>query len=144
MILYITNDADNVINKTLLTPVSIPLNLRREIDAVAPKIIVECDDDILSHNYCSIVSLGRHYFIDNILNLGGKRWELSLRCDVLETYKDGILSSNARFLRNVKTGDYLDVPLDSSIRKNVDVYRSDSGFDGEQTMIITTIGNEGN
>lgn len=140
MILYITNDADNVINKTLLTPISIPLNLRREIDAIMPKIIVECDDDILSHNYCSIVSLGRHYFIDNISNLGGKRWELSLRCDVLETYKDDILNSSARYKRGVKTGDSGELNLQFSADATITKYSSNVEPELQDSIIMATVG----
>lgn len=63
-----------------------------------------------------------------------------MRCDVIETYKADILASNARFMRKIKTGDYINSNIDYSLYKNITKTESNKGFEGDSTMILTSIG----
>lgn len=141
-ILYKTSSADNVINKTIVEPLVMEINLRRGVDIVAPVLRIEyvAGDSPTKYNYCHIPDLERFYFVRDVHSVTHNVWELRLECDVLETYKVEILASNARYKRNVKTGDYVAESLNSSVNFTSQLYESDKGFDGNRQMVLTTVG----
>lgn len=143
LIQFFNNESDaNVINKQLLPLVSFPLRLKNNIDLINPIILLKRDpvNDFMGANYCYIDALERYYFIDDISNHSGMIYQLSLSCDVLETYKNDILSSNARYKRNIKTGDYFDASLDKSIFETVKLFESNVTLADEKSLILTTVG----
>ena len=138
MYLYHVNDAENVINKTLVNGLEIDINLKASVDLVNPEIVL--NGDFRGYNYAHLPDLNRYYFIDRIEQLNLKLVKLNLSCDVLETYKADILNSNARFKRNIKNGDYQNISIDYSNQTISTNYNSDGlPMDGN-TMIISTIG----
>lgn len=138
MYLYHVNDAENVINKTLVNGLEIDINLKSSVDIVNPEIVL--NGDFRGYNYAHLPDLNRYYFIDRIEQLNLKLVKLNLSCDVLETYKADILNSNARFKRNIKNGDYQNISIDYSNQTISTNYNSDGlPMDGN-TMIISTIG----
>ena len=143
LFLYAIDDGDNVINKTLPIPVEIDIQLRNDVDVINPQInlrnVVGIDYD--DFNYAYVDVLDRYYFIDRLGRVNISDNILYLSCDVLETYKADILSSNARLKRNIRNGDYIDVNIENSIVQSVMLYNSDKGLvDGESTKIFITIG----
>ena len=138
MYLYHVNDAENVINKTLVNGLEIDINLKASVDVVNPEIVL--NGDFRGYNYAHLPDLNRYYFIERIEQLNLKLVKLNLSCDVLETYKADILNSNARFKRNIKNGDYQNISIDYSNQTISTNYNSDGlPMDGN-TMIISTIG----
>lgn len=143
LFLYDVVDGDNVINKTLPVPVEIEIRLSNDVDVINPTIRLRNIEGINydDYNYAFIDVLGRYYFIDKLGRVSATDNMLYLSCDVLETYKTEILNSNARFKRNLKTGDYQNVFIESSIFKTVSKHESNGGFvDGQTSVILTTIG----
>lgn len=142
--LYHVSDGVNVINKTKQLVSTLTINLKRDVNISSPVLILTNDSPTGFHgvNYAEIPDLGRFYFVDDIRSLSNKIWELSLSCDVIETYKADILTSKARLYRNIKTGDYFDVGLYGSFITTVDKYPSNKNISEKTTVIITTIGVE--
>ena len=138
MYLYHVNDAENVINKTLINGLEIDINLKASVDIVNPEIVL--NGDFRGYNYAHLPDLNRYYFIDRIEQLNLKLVKLNLSCDVLETYKADILNSNARFKRNIKNGDYQNISIDYSNQTISTNYNSDGVPMNGNTMIISTIG----
>lgn len=142
--LYQVTDGDNVMNKTLSdTPLTLTIRLKRDTDIINPMLILSAIDgvDYNNYNYARIEELNRFYFIDNATNLNNKRWQLNLSCDVIETYKDEILLSHAKFKRSIRAGDYINTAdFDTSIIESIEVYKSDIILDGIESVILTTIG----
>ena len=142
--LYQVTDGDNVMNKTLSdTPLTLTIRLKRDTDIINPMLILSAIDgvDYNNYNYARIEELNRFYFIDNVTNLNNKRWQLNLSCDVIETYKDEILLSRAKFKRSIRSGDYINTAdFDTSIIESIEVYKSDIILDGIESVILTTIG----
>ena len=138
MYLYHVNDAENVINKTLVNGLEIGINLKSSVDIVNPEIVL--NGDFRGYNYAHLPDLNRYYFIDRIEQLNLKLVKLNLSCDVLETYKADILNSNARFKRNIKNGDYQNISIDYSNQTISTNYNSDGLPMNGNTMIISTIG----
>lgn len=138
LILYSINDGDNVINKNLINGVTIPINLKQGFDVINPDIVL--NGDYRGFNYAHIPSLNRYYFINSVEQLNLRLVKLNMTCDVLETYKADILNSNARFKRNIKTGDYENISIDHSNKTTSVKHVSDgTPLDGE-TMIISVLG----
>lgn len=138
LILYSINDGDNVINKNLVNGVTIPINLKQGFDVINPDIVL--NGDYRGFNYAHIPSLNRFYFINSVEQLNLRLIKLNMTCDVLETYKADILNSNARFKRNIKTGDYENISIDHSNKTTSVKHVSDgTPLDGE-TMIIAVLG----
>ena len=140
--LYKCSDGDNVINKTLTEKLTINITLKRDVNITAPQIILMNDNGAFfnQYNYAEIPELGRFYFIDSVTSLNNKMESLALRCDVLETYKADVLASKARFMRGLKTGDYIAANIDYSVIKTITKIESNSGFTGNTTMILTSVG----
>lgn len=143
LFLYTLNDGDNVINKNLGVGLEIDIRLKAETDIISPNIILQsiADVDYQDFNYAHIPELKRFYFIDIIECVNSKLWRLELNCDVLESYKDDILASNARLKRNIRNGDYLNTTIDSSVIKNISIHKSDVVLnDTDSSIILTTVG----
>ena len=99
----------------------------------------------LRYNYCYVADLNRYYFINNIeYDIGGL---ILLHChvDVLETYKDYILTHNAYIVRqeknfgggNNKNGAFFDSQY--PIRSDVIVEPIDIGVVGNSYAYYLTV-----
>ena len=140
--LYEIQDAENVINKTLSNGLEIDINLKRDVNISRPEIFLQSIEnvDFQNYNYAHIPELKRYYFINDIVSLNSKLWQLSFICDVLETYKQDIKQSYARFKRNIKNGDFQTVNIDYSAKTISTQYLSNGDPMTGSTMIISTIG----
>lgn len=143
LFLYRCTDGENVINKVLTNELEIEIRLKNDVDVINPSIVLSkiAGVDFSIYNYAFMPELNRYYSLNGVEYINNKMIRLDFKCDVLESYKNDILASNARLQRNIKTGDFIDVAIDSSIIQSVSVYQSDKGLvDGEHTNILTTIG----
>lgn len=123
--------------KTLVDETVLDVVFKKNVDMVNPTIFLM--GDYLNFNYCKITEFNRFYFIDSVEQLNSHIIRLSCRCDVLSTYTQEILGSSARFKRGIRTGDYLNVPMESSFKSGVNIYESDKELDGVNTMILTSV-----
>lgn len=140
--LYVVEDGDNVLNKTLSDELIIQINLKRDVNLFTPSLIIR-DSSVINinrFNYCVIPVLNRNYFIRTINNIGNDLWRLDCECDVLETYKNDILNSDALLNRSLKNGDFLINSIDTTIIKNISKYNSDVTLIEEKTNVISVIG----
>lgn len=140
--LYVVNDSDNVINKTMTGKVTISINLKRDVDISSPSLVLldGLGVNYSDFNYAEIPELGRFYFVNNVQRLNHKMIQVDLVCDVLETYKSDVLASRARFYRNIKTGDYFAGNVDQSTLKTITKHLSGVTIGNEQSMILTSVG----
>ena len=138
LILYSINDGDNVINKNLVNGLTIPIHLKQGFDIINPDIVL--NGDYRGYNYAHIPSLNRFYFINNVEQLNLRLVKLNMTCDVLETYKVDILNSNARFKRNIKTGDFANVMLETSNLTTLDKFQSNKTLTDEKSIILSAVG----
>lgn len=140
--LYKTDDDYNIINKTLTDEVTLTVNFRKDFNILSPEIYLTPEQglDYLDYNYCYIQELDRYYYINSIDLANTSLYRLNCRCDYLETHKAKLLVSPARFRRNLKTGDYQNLSLDELSTKGVTIFESNKGFEGDNTLILTTVG----
>ena len=142
LILYKNKSSDNTLNKTLTEPLEIRVILKRDIDLTNPELILRdvIGYDLTEYNYCEISELNRFYFIDSIESITNETNLFRCTCDVLSTYKLDILQCNARLKRSLKTGDYMSLQLDESVKKNVETFTSNVSLTTDKTIILTTVG----
>lgn len=92
--LYNNRSEKNRIGKTLEETQEYEGNLRDETSVTSPIIMIE-NNGFPEGNYAYISLFNRYYFITDITSIRNNIWQLSLKCDVLESFKSSILSCNA-------------------------------------------------
>lgn len=91
--LYVCTDDDNKLNKTNLSGnISMAGVFRSEVSIMTPVFQIETSTNISAYNYAYIQDFGRYYFITNITAVRNNIWQLSLKCDVLMSYKTALAS----------------------------------------------------
>ena len=143
--LYKTLDADNVINKTLLNKLTIQgFFLTNSLNIVNPGIPLQVINgvNIYDFNYLELPEFNRFYFVDSIENVNAKIFNLICSCDVLMTYKEAILNSNARVMRSLKTGDYYNGESLVNVKPTITTHLSNIVLDDTPSLILTTVGNK--
>ena len=143
--LYKTLDADNVINKTLLNKLTIQgFFLTGSLDIVNTAIPLQVINgvNIYEYNYIELPEFNRFYFVDSIESVNAKIFNLICSCDVLMTYKEAILNSNARVMRSLKTGDYYNGESLVNVKPTITTHLSNIVLDDTPSLILTTVGNK--
>lgn len=69
--------------------------LKDQTSILRPTIRIRTSESIHTYNYMYIAEFERYYFIDDIVSVNNGVWEVSGHVDVLETYKNSILSNDA-------------------------------------------------
>ena len=93
--LYNSTSPVEKIEKTLTAGGTYSCSLKDTTSVLNPVIIVRTSDPVYNYNYVYIQEFDRYYFINDIKSVNNNVWEISAHVDVLETYKDAILSNTA-------------------------------------------------
>lgn len=105
MIFYTTHSKENEINKTLQSPVEVNANMNvTELDVMRPQLLIKTSD--ISGNYIYIPKLRRYYFIDTKTNVDNIHTYLTLRCDVLLSWKDEIMNATGHIVKSQNGNSY--------------------------------------
>ena len=138
--LYKTTDQNNTINKNLTDPLEININLKRSEDQERPRLLLKNDNDkYKGYNYAYIDFFKRYYFVESTSNNNDRIIELQLETDVLETYKDDILNATGNITTKVGSS-YTNNSVNSDIRKDHTIYKSNITPERKQTNVLITIG----
>ena len=138
--LYNTNSETNRINKVLTDETEFDVRLKDKSSVVNPVLVLK-SETYINFNYAYIPKFQRYYVVDDISVFPNKIYLLTLRCDVLTSFKDDILKSYARIVEQTNSNAYYDSNLKSEVRKEVDTYMSNVSFDlTADSMVLVTIG----
>ena len=142
LILYKTSDNDNVINKVKTEVKRYDIVLKDPSDIVAPVIRLKEELTDLGEvsNYAYITEFDRYYFIRSIANTSKDIWVLTLECDVLESFKDDILASQAEVIRQIRPNDYQTTTIRTKVIEEIDTYESDVTIEDNPSLILSSIG----
>lgn len=138
--LYSTNSSNNSINKILSNETDVEIKLKDNTIISKPDILLYLETDIYKYNYCYIPAFKRYYFIDNISIQRQNLFLLSLKVDVLESYKNDILKAKAYITQSTSNNPYYNDDYDVLITKECDIYKSDKTNEITNTLILVTIG----
>lgn len=138
--LYKTTEQNNTINKKITDPLEININLKRSEDQERPRLLLKNDNDkYKGYNYAYIDFFKRYYFVESTSNNNDRIIELQLETDVLETYKDDILNATGNITTKVGSS-YTNNSVNSDIRKDHTIYKSNVTPERKQTNVLITIG----
>lgn len=134
---YKTDDSQNTINKTLTKTGTKNISLLFSYDYIEFKAYLKGDPILLRSNYAIIDN--KRYFL-NLENIGGTIYLVSFTLDLLETYKDIILSSEFDIIEKSTYGTSSDIPTSSEIEQKT--YKSTKELTFENSIILTSTGEE--
>lgn len=137
--LYNTTDDNIKVNKTLSDEVVYNIKLKAETSIIEPTIILQTENYITS-NYAYIEHFNRYYYIENIVVFPNNIYNISLRCDVLMSYKDDILNSYAYIEQQTNVNEYYNSDYQSEVRKEVDIYKSNVILEEGKENVLVAIG----
>ncbi len=139
IVLYNTSSANNTINKILTNPHEYDIKFKDSTDVNRPIVRLN-STDYIAQNYAYIERFKKFYFIESIELYPNRIYELSLRCDVLETFKEELLQCEGFVSQQENINPYYNSGYKFETRKEIDVYKSDVSLTGETTTILVTIG----
>ena len=139
---YKNSSEKNKIGKSLSSGLTLNGNLRDECSITSPSILVDANS-LVDYNYCYIPEFKRYYFISDITSVRNNLWRVSLKCDVLESFKKDILNlscivdkqQNQSYSNNIDDGSYIN-RADSF----VEIANYQNGFNSSGEFILITAG----
>lgn len=143
--LFKTNSENNRVVKTLTNEKQLSGELRNQTSVLNPSIRIESADNISTYNYAYISEFGRYYYITDIVSVRKNCWVVSLRCDVLMSYKDEIQSLNVILDNTQETGlsNYLSSPSwVNLVKTKTDIKVFPSGLSEQGEFILITAGGD--
>lgn len=127
IILYNNASEPNEINKAITQIDTASAVIKGDISYETPTLILNYDGDVVdSINYFGIQELNRYYFITDLKNLTGGRYQIQGRVDVLESFKNSILALSA-------------IVDKSNISRDVNMYLDDGSYMVENKEFNTVI-----
>lgn len=139
MKLYTTKTPNNTIGKVLENETEYNIKFKSQADRTKP-VVVLMSETIIDFNYAYIPDFNRYYFVENIEVMQNKIYNISLRCDVLESFKNDILESSGFVNQQTTTNKYYNSDYQTEIKKEVDVIKSSVTLDTTKSTILVTIG----
>lgn len=140
---YETYSSFNTVDKILTHNVDYEIDFLDDVNVVYPIVTIKMDTILIS-NYVFISALDRYYFIESYDFLENGLYKVSLKIDVLMTYKVDILNSKNTAVLNSNVEKYYGGDNLVKNRKEVNLYYSDVTFASNKSdTILATTGNGG-
>lgn len=137
--LYSTNDADNVLNKTLTNSYDISMNFKADVNIETPSLLLSkiAGIDYELFNYCFIDGFNRFYFIRSISPANARLFRIELETDYLESFKSDVLAATGVFRKRLDVGDYGQLEINSTGKTIIEEYPSNVEVEPENVKILT-------
>ena len=139
MKLYTTKTPNNTIGKVLENETEYNIKFKSQADRTKP-VVVLMSETMIDFNYAYIPDFKRYYFVESIEVTPNKIYNISLRCDVLESFKNDILASSGFVNQQTTPNKYYNSDYQTEIKKEVDVIKSNVTLDTTKSTILVTIG----
>ena len=139
MKLYSTKTPSNTIGKVLENETEYEIKFKTQADRTKPVVVLR-SETMLNFNYAFIPAFERYYFIENIEVTPNKIYNVTLRCDVLESFKEDIKKSSGVISQQTNGNNYFNSDYKTEIKKEVDIIKSTITLDTTKTTILVTIG----
>lgn len=137
--LYKTMSANNKLEKILSDEFEMTGTLRDgEFNVVSP--VIRFAKNVSAYNYAYIEEFGRYYFIDDVRVANNNVFYAHLRCDVLMTYREGILAMYGELTASTNANPYGedDIPLD--VRHDTTTIAFENPFTSGDYVVIAMNG----
>lgn len=131
-----TDDSSNTINKTLTKISEKDVTLKASTDILSPRMVFLAKDFTSTINYMKM--LDKYYFVDLQFIRNNSLVIVNSSIDVLETYKDIILDSQADIIKKSRAGNIKqENVLPTTISKT---FNSDKTLTKSSSVIMVTSG----
>ena len=140
----------NVIDKTLVSVMTLEGTLRNDSPISNPSILVETNGlsvgDLVRANYAYIPEFGRYYYLKEVTHLRNMLWTVDMKCDVLMSFADGIKASTALIEETTTPGvervnDYVrNDSYQTLLKDKTDIIDFPVGFVDDPYFILITAG----
>ena len=132
------------IGKTLKNKKSLTGFLKQATSVINPIITIEIENPS-QFNYCHIPQFHRYYFINDMINVKNKIWEIHLHVDVLESFKTKIKANKAIVEKSEQTASSNEYFNDGTTfyhdsREYNEIAMFQRGFDTAPSYILITAG----
>lgn len=131
-----TDDSSNTINKTLTKISEKDVTLKASTDILAPRMVFLAKDFTSKINYMKM--LDKYYFVDLQFIRNNSLVIVNSSIDVLETYKDIILNSQADIIKKSKPSNIKQT--DVSQETITKIFKSDVTIPDGSSIIMQTAG----
>lgn len=131
-----TDDSSNTINKTLTKIREKDVTLKASTDILAPRMVFLANDFPTTINYMKM--LDKYYFVDLQFIRNNSLVIVNSSIDVLETYKDIILNSQADIIKKSKPSNVKQT--DVSQETITKIFKSDVTIPDGSSIIMQTAG----
>lgn len=131
-----TDDSSNTINKTLTKISEKDVTLKASTDILAPRMVFLAKDFTSKINYMKM--LDKYYFVDLQFIRNNSLVIVNSSIDVLETYKDIILNSQADIIKKSKPSNVKQT--DVSQETITKIFKSDVTIPDGSSIIMQTSG----
>lgn len=118
MNLYFTASENNAIDKVLTAYGSYDIAFKSEVSENNPYIVIEAGN-LSDVNYAYIEYTERYYYITDKVMLSNNLWGITLKTDVLMSFKNSIRNTNA-VLRKTEDSNYANLDLNDGSFINQD------------------------
>ena len=139
--LYINESNNNVLNKKITLISEVNILLKYDVDIYKP--IIKIKSPLLNNcNYVYIEDFKRYYYITNKKSINTDVIELSLKCDVLMSFKNDIINSKALIIKSENLiNDYINSDIYvNDVREKTHVINFKNGFNDTPEFILITAG----
>lgn len=139
--LYINESNNNVLNKKITLISEDNILLKDNVDVYKP--IIKIKKPLLNNcNYVYIVDFKRYYYITNKKSINTDVMELSLKCDVLMSFKNDILNSKGLIIKSENLiNNYINSDIYvNDVREKTRVINFENGFNDAPEFILITAG----
>ena len=139
--LYINESNNNVLNKKITLISEDNILLKDNVDVYKP--IIKIKRPLLNNcNYVYIEDFKRYYYITNKKSINNDVMELSLKCDVLMSFKNDILNSKGLIIKSENLiNDYINSDIYvNDVREKTRVINFKNGFNDTPEFILITAG----
>lgn len=139
--LYINESNNNVLNKKITLISEDNVLLKYDVDVYKP--IIKIKKPLLNNcNYVYIEDFKRYYYITNKKSINNDVIELSLKCDVLMSFKNDILNSKGLIIKSENLiNNYINSDIYvNDVREKTHVINFKNGFNDTPEFILITAG----
>lgn len=124
---YTFNKRNNSTKKPTGTYKNYNVDFKGPVSILTPIIRIHDSAFSITYNYCYIPTLGRYYFITDIISDKGF-WEIELKCDVLASYKTQIGNISTYVLRSAAQMDGNVIDTIYPVKANEDAHKVYGNF----------------
>lgn len=86
---------NNIINKSITEVATVSAVIKGALSIETPTLILTYNSSLQDINYLKIPELHRNYYITDVIDLTGGRYQIQAKSDVLESFKADILALTA-------------------------------------------------